>query len=694
MADETHPVTEEDARFDEILAGYLNAVRAGRPPSRDALFSEHPAYVTRLRAFFEDYDGMERLTGPLRELSGAGGGVSLADHPFEGYELLELIARGGMGVVYKARQMKPTRIVALKSIRSGQLSSPEDIQRFRLETQAVAALEHPNIVPIYDVGEREGHHFFTMRFVEGGSLESRLSEFARNPVKAARLVSKLARTIQYAHQRGIIHRDLKPGNILLDELGQPHLTDFGLAKRVGGGDTLTEAGIGIGTVAYMAPEQADPGVKRLTTRVDVYSLGVILYELLTGVVPFRGRSDYETVDQKLNNDPASPRHHDASIPGDLGAVCLKSLERDPERRYQSAGDLADDLDRWLDGKPVQARAITTLGRAWRWCRRKPLAAGLAVLGLALVAVVGLRIADQRARREETLKGNVYIAHLVANLVLHRLQEWSAVVEEASRSTQLKEDLKAWDALVDARPDRDVRVLLREKEGLRLTEDCALLLRGFRDPAVVNLQLMDRRGRMVVRLPDVPMVGDSFKERDYFQGTLRHAAWSGPQSVHVSSIYHSVADGLYKFDIGAPVVGPASEVLGVISVAVTTDPTLGIAHLRDEHRIAVLVGPSDTSRRPQDPIPARPPPEYVILLHPAILSRDPAIGVDARALRALARRRCDQEFSEAAFDDAVAQDDEYRDPLSARDASYAGRWLAGFAPVGNTGFVVIVQQKYE
>src|SRR5260221_8652614 len=231
---------------------------------------------------------MERLTGPLRELSAVGGGVSLANHPFEGYELLQLIARGGMGVVYKARQSNPTRIVALKSIRSGQLSSPEDIQRFRLETQAVAALEHPNIVPIYDVGERQGHHFFTMRFVEGGSLESRLPEFSRNPVKAARLVSKLARTIRYAHQRGIIHRDLKPGNILLDEHGQPQLTDFGLAKRVGGGDTLTEAGVGIGTVVYMAPEQADPGVKRLTTRVDVYSLGVILYELLTGVVPFRG----------------------------------------------------------------------------------------------------------------------------------------------------------------------------------------------------------------------------------------------------------------------------------------------------------------------------------------------------------------------------------------------------------------------
>ena len=679
--------TEDDARFDEILAGFLNAVRTGPPPSRDALVANHPTYATRLRAFFQDYDGMERLTGPLRELSAVGGGVSLANHPFEGYELLQLIARGGMGVVYKARQTNPTRIVALKSIRSGQLSSPEDIQRFRLETQAVAGLEHPNIVPIYDVGERQGHHFFTMRFVEGGSLESRLSEFSRNPVKAAQLVSKLARTIRYAHQRGIIHRDLKPANILLDEHGQPQLTDFGLAKRVGGGDTLTEAGVGIGTVAYMAPEQADPGVKRLTTRVDVYSLGVILYELLTGVVPFRGRSDYETIDLKLKNDPAS-------IPGDLGAVCLKSLERDPERRYQSAGDLADDLDRWLDGKPVQARSITTLGRAWRWCRRKPLAAGLALLALTLVVVFGLRIAERSARRDETLRGNVYVAHLVANLVLHRLQEWSAVVEEAARGAQLKADLKAWNALLDARPDQDAHVLLREKEGRRLAEDCALLLRGFRDPAVVNLQLLDRRGTMVVRLPDVPIVGDNFKERDYFVGTLRHAGWTGPQSVHVSNIYHSVADGLYKFDVGAPVVGPGSEILGVISVAVTTDPTFGIPHIRDDRRIAVLVAPSDTARRPTDPVPARPPPEYVILLHPALRSRDPAMGVDAQAIRGLARRRCDREFSEAAFDDIEAQDDAYRDPLSARDAAYAGRWLAGFAPVGNTGFVVVVQQKYE
>jgi WD40 repeat protein/tRNA A-37 threonylcarbamoyl transferase component Bud32 len=324
------------------------------------------------------------------------------------YELLQELGRGGMGVVYKARQISLNRIVAVKMILSGQLASAADVSRFRAEAEAAAHLDHPNILPIYEVGEYEGQQYFSMKLVEGGSLAS----FSRKPATSAdsrrdipRIVETLARAVHFAHQRGILHRDLKPGNILVAYRGEsatsvPYITDFGLAKRIEAASGLTQSGAIVGTPSYMAPEQARAN-KVLTTAVDVYALGAILYELLTGGPPFRAATPLDTIMQVVELEAEPPSRLNPNVPRDLETICLKCLRKEPDRRYATAEALAADLRRVQEGRPIQARAVGKLERLVKWGRRRLLAAALvgvaalaAVLLLTLAAYFTARLADK------------------------------------------------------------------------------------------------------------------------------------------------------------------------------------------------------------------------------------------------------------------------------------------------------------
>jgi WD40 repeat protein len=390
-------MAERTEQLQSILVSYIEASEAGQAPARAELLARHPEFAAELAEFLDARERIQRLASqpPTLAPGETAPAGPLGKVPYFGdYELLEEIARGGMGVVFKARQVSLDRIVALKMILSGQLAGEADVRRFHQEANAAANLDHPNIVPIYEVGQHEGQHYFSMKLIEGGSLATLRRSVPESGTllrSVAKLMATVARAVHHAHQRGILHRDLKPGNILLDAQGQPHVTDFGLAKRLQGDGKLTQSGAIVGTPSYMAPEQAS-GTTALTTAADVYGLGAILYELLTGQPPFRAATPMETLLQLVDREPVSPRQINPKIDRDLETVCLKCLEKDPSRRYESAAALADDLDRWLAGEPVVARPTPALLRVWKWAKRRPALAALlltVVAAIAAVLVVGV-----------------------------------------------------------------------------------------------------------------------------------------------------------------------------------------------------------------------------------------------------------------------------------------------------------------
>src|SRR5437763_665501 len=323
----------------------------------------------------------------LRDIHGQDGDWLLGN-----YQILEEIGRGGMGVIYRARQRHSRRIVAIKRILSYHADSQDTLMRFRREAQAAANLDHPNILPIYEVSEsHDGLPFFSMKFAGGGSLLDAAPALRSEPRRAIALTAKVARAVQYAHEQGILHRDLKPGNILLDGRGEPMVSDFGLAKWLEPTGRLTRTPSIFGTPGYIAPEQVNGSAGNLTAAADVYSLGAVLFDVLAGRPPFTGEHALKTIQQAAEKPAPKLRSLQPSVDRDVEIICAKCLERDPLARYGSAGELAEDLERWLNGHSIVARPVSPLVRVWQWSRRNPTAAGMAVVLLGLTTAVGLLI---------------------------------------------------------------------------------------------------------------------------------------------------------------------------------------------------------------------------------------------------------------------------------------------------------------
>jgi hypothetical protein len=398
MSEPTLNTSSREERIDKVIADYLAAVEAGQRPDPRAWLDCFPDLADELRSFFANRDGFLAFAGespappvPPAQLAGKLSPVSPGGHLGD-YELLEELGRGGMGVVYRARHTPLRREAAVKLLLDAERATPGEFHRFQREAEVVARLQHPNIVPVYETGVCDEIPYLSMKLIEGGNV-ARARAKGRWPAgeqeaqrRVAALLVKIARAVHHAHQRGVLHRDLKPANILLDEQGEPHVTDFGLARPLSAGTCLTRTGTIIGTPCYMAPEQA-AGAKDITTAADVYSLGAILYELLTGRPPFQGESALETLLRVQEEEPALPRTLHRRIDRGLESICLKCLEKDPNRRYGSAEALADDVERWLRRESVAARPIRRIGRLVKWGRRRWAIATL----LALCLLTGLAV---------------------------------------------------------------------------------------------------------------------------------------------------------------------------------------------------------------------------------------------------------------------------------------------------------------
>jgi serine/threonine-protein kinase len=362
-----------DDQLAELLAELADGMRDGQEPDIEAAIAEHPELAADLRRLWAAVMIAEEVASDVQRISAGGTGKTEEElgsedsrlgplpkgeggRTFGDYTLLEELGRGGMGVVYKARQESLGREVALKLVLRGELASAADRTRFRGEAEAAARLDHPGIVPVYEVGERDGQPYFTMKLVEGPTLAQRLAPGPLPPRESASILADVARAIHFAHTRGVLHRDLKPSNILLDQGGRPHVSDFGLAKRIEGAESLTRSGAILGTPGYMAPEQASGGRGQVSAATDVYSLGAILYQMLTGRPPFQAASPVDTVLLVLEQDPLPPRLLNPKADRDLELIALRCLQKPPALRYQSAAELADDLDAYLAGEPVAARS--------------------------------------------------------------------------------------------------------------------------------------------------------------------------------------------------------------------------------------------------------------------------------------------------------------------------------------------------
>ena len=393
------------------------------------------------------------------------------DLPFpqiDGYEFLNILGHGGMGVVYKARQQRLNRLVAVKMIRSGSLARLEDVARFRIEADAIAKLCHANIVQIFDVGENAGLPYVALELLEGGSLDERLADKAQPEADSARLVATLARAIHVAHQAGIIHRDLKPSNVLFSADGTPKITDFGLAKRLKE-EGHTESGQVMGSPGYIPPEQAEGRAKEATPATDVYALGAILYEMLTGQVPFKGETPMATLLKVLREEPVAPSHIQSQVSRDVETICLKCLAKEPQERYATAEALALDLDRFVSGQPVQAERPPLWVRVLKLLRRRQMASSLVGLALAIAAVVAIVSVRDRARlrdlrnESDQISSQVKSGEIDSGTAMRRLSQLEVRIGSDRRLAGLRDQTgKLLDLIHQRQIQEQRRVAARER----------------------------------------------------------------------------------------------------------------------------------------------------------------------------------------------------------------------------------------
>lgn len=444
-----------------------------------------------------------------------------------GYEILGTLGRGGMGVVYKARQLALNRLAALKMVLTGAHASERDLARFQIEAEAVAELQHPNIVQIYEVGQHNGMPFCVLEFIDGGSLQQKLVGKPMPSREAAKLAEQLARAVFFAHQRGIVHRDLKPANILLTQDGVAKITDFGLAKRLGEDEGFTGSGDILGTPQYMAPEQAEGRTRDIGTGTDIYALGAILYDLLTGRPPFRGSTVMDTLHQVMYQEPIPPARLQPKVPRDLEVICLKCLEKEPQKRYSSAEALADDLARFLDGIPIKARATPLWEKAWKWTKRYPARACVAGLGIALMLVlmIGGMVVAQREyglRKEADEKADEAIknekeANYQKGLVL---LEKTEVVKKSNQSD--KHFRQAWDAVEQMLTRVSEEKLLQLPGATKIRRDLLLRAKSFYEEFLKDRDdhpdllwftalAQYRVGRIEEMLGDYPRAKDAYEK---------------------------------------------------------------------------------------------------------------------------------------------------------------------------------------
>ena len=595
---------------------------------------------------------------------------------FGDYELGEELGRGSSCIVYRARHAGVHRIVALKLMRGAEFATPRELQRFRNGATAAAELDHPHIVPVFHVGERDGRPFFTMRLFEGGNLHDALPRFRASPELAARMLAKVARAVHFAHQHGVLHRDLKPANIVLDEHGEPHVADFGLAKRLNEHDIASHSSAIVGTLDYMAPEQAKAAAA-LTPAADIFALGVILYELLTGHVPLPDHSFVAKLRWLSSDEPVCPaREADPEVDRNLENICLRCLQKNPSKRYRSGDELAAALERASRPGEADEPPPPLAQRLESWVRRHPrrsaILACLAVVS-AIASLGGWWIWRKSERvLRDTLETNAFIAGSQAGAALSQLREYAELVSQTAHEPAIVNLVQRGQVV---HPAFELRALANRVDTLAVFDNEARVLAEWPPPLPAIYQR-------------------KFAFRDYFQGARALAEHHLPGAYLTRAFRSETGERGLAFSFSTPVLDEHGVAIGVVIASLAAKSVFGAVKMEDSphgrHITSALIGP----RGPDRDTPADAPPSsaFMFLAHPGLPHGHEYTVASPYSSTLQARfgpsAPAGKQFALRYVPPVKIAD--YRDAVPGFD----GSWVAAFAPVGNTGFVVLVQTRRE